>query len=272
MTKEGFAESDSEAASRFITYKSRDPFYNIAPALLNSADVIDYIRLTGMVHPFDPEGKRKGATVPLHVGDTVISWGTGGGDYEETTLQYGSCRKMDRNSIVFVKTLEKLRIPKYMVARFNLRIDHVHKGLLFGTGTVVDPGYVGHLLVPIHNLTVNNYRVCMGSAFAWMEFTKISPHEGVEKIYGNSFHKEATYPDKIAEFEEVPVPQMLEKAYTGEIRSSIPDEIKSAKDTSYEAKQLSNWTLIGVIAVLVGFLSVVAPIFIYMDEKIEHLR
>lgn len=46
-----------------------------------------------------------------------------------------------------------------------------------GTGPLVDPGFVGQIYLPLHNLTCNEYRLVGGEPVAWMEFTKISPNE-----------------------------------------------------------------------------------------------
>ena len=50
----------------------------------------------------------------------------------------------------------------------------MHKGLLLGTGPVVDPGFIGHLVVPLHNLTRNTYVMKAGQELIWAEFTKTS--------------------------------------------------------------------------------------------------
>ena len=58
--------------------------------------------------------------------------------------------------------------------RFNLRIQHVHRGLLLGTGPLVDPGFQGNLLIPVHNLTAEPYVLRADEGFIWMEFTRTS--------------------------------------------------------------------------------------------------
>lgn len=63
-----------------------------------------------------------------------------------------------------------------MAARFNLHIRYVHKGILLGTGPLVDPGFSGSLLIPLHNLTDNDYFVSGGDSIVWIEFTKLSSH------------------------------------------------------------------------------------------------
>ena len=47
------------------------------------------------------------------------------------------------NSIVFVECDLDFRLPDFIALRFNLQIRHVHRGLLLGTGPLVDPGYRG---------------------------------------------------------------------------------------------------------------------------------
>ena len=67
-------------------------------------------------------------------------------------------------------------MPAYIVARFNLKISLVYKGLLLGTGPIVDPCFEGRLSIPLHNLTHNNYTLLGGDTLIAMEFTKTSPN------------------------------------------------------------------------------------------------
>ena len=83
------------------------------------------------------------------------------------------------NSISFVQIESEFRLPQYIAVRFNLRITHVHRGLLLGTGPLVDPGFHGKLLVPLHNLTSDDYTIRGDEGLIWMEFTKTS-HRALE--------------------------------------------------------------------------------------------
>lgn len=49
-----FPATPEEAKKRFGEYRSKDPFPEVPAALLNSADIYDYARVTGMLWPFDP--------------------------------------------------------------------------------------------------------------------------------------------------------------------------------------------------------------------------
>jgi deoxycytidine triphosphate deaminase len=79
---------------------------------------------------------------------------------------------MKPNSIVYVSTFEKLNLPYYIAARFNLRVKWVYKGILLGTGPQVEPGYCGYLSCPLYNLTNNPIRITYREDFATIDFER----------------------------------------------------------------------------------------------------
>ncbi|MGH7231751.1 MAG: dCTP deaminase domain-containing protein, partial [Nitrospiraceae bacterium] len=168
------ARTEHEAEHRYQRMRDWDPFPDIAPALLNSADIYDYVRVTGMIWPFDPE-RLKAASYKVSIGNKFIYWDGNGQEHSQELLDQEKFH-LEPNSIGFVTTNEVFRLPHYIGARFNLRISNVHRGILLGTGPLVDPGFQGRLLVPLHNLTANRYPFYQGDEFAWFEFTKVSPH------------------------------------------------------------------------------------------------
>ena len=102
------------------------------------------------------------------------------------------------------------------------------QGLLLGTGPLVDPGYEGHLLVPLHNLTTNKYVMREGETFAWVEFTKIAPNAAwhgdndiIELYSSYKLHGQyLPFPDAK---KNLSAWDYLKEAHSGPIRSSIPD-------------------------------------------------
>ena len=125
-----------------------------------------------MLFPFD-EKNLKTASYSVGFGKFAYQFDEDGG-YIETEL---SCCKnellrLPASSIVFVQCATHFRLPKYIALRFNLRIKHVHRGLLLGTGPLIDPGFDGDLLVPLHNLTSKDHYVAVNSHLIWIEFTK----------------------------------------------------------------------------------------------------
>lgn len=247
----GYRDEDwkdrEKAQSNYERYRSIDPYPDILPALLNSADIIRYVAKTGMLCPFKPDDLQ-GATYEVAIKGRVVYW-DGEGNKQVTFLENPSDSfVLQKNSIAFVTLEPFFRIPDYMALRFNLKISHVYKGLLLGTGPIVDPGFQGHLSIPLHNLTSNEYRFYAGDGIIKMEFTKLSHHwewddparipEDLNKqlVYRRNFIRPGrTVDDYIA------------KALHGNtsstvVRSSIPDEIDRVNKKSDETtKELTSF-------------------------------
>jgi deoxycytidine triphosphate deaminase len=174
--REGPARRQEDAEDRFKQTAKQDPFPLIPTALLNSSDFYNYVAATGMVCPFEEE-HLKAASYSIRIGDQVVYFNDSEG-FSEILLGDNQPFKVPANSITFIKTKEVFRLPPYIAMRFNLKINNVHRGILLGTGPLVDPGFEGHLLIPLHNLTTNTYYFHEDETFVWAEFTKISPHSG----------------------------------------------------------------------------------------------
>lgn len=220
----------------------KDPFPKIVPSLLNSADIEDYITKTKMVEPFDPK-KLKSASYEVGFDGIVYFWDELG-EPEKKDLKNEKSFILKKNSIAFLFTKTKFRLPDYIAIRFNLKITHVHRGILLGTGPLVDPGFEGNLLIPLHNLTTNDYTFKVGEGLIWVEFTKLSEN--------------SRWVDCVTEAERcgsyIPFPPdkknkganyYFGKASMGKgIRSSIPDAMKEtaedAKKAREDAKKASN--------------------------------
>ncbi len=171
------ASSDDEAEERYQKFKSNDPFPDIQPALLNSADFIDYAVTTGMIYPFDTEKGIKSASYEVKLGGEVLYWDDKDERQYKPNLENEETIVFKRNSITFVTVSARFRLPDYIALRFNLQIHHVHRGLLLGTGPLVDPGFNGTLMIPIHNLTENDYIVDKNEGLICVEFTKLSEND-----------------------------------------------------------------------------------------------
>ena len=51
-----------------------------------------------------------------------------------------------------VQTYEQIRLPRFLIARWNFKVSMVYEGLLWTGALQVDPGWHGHLYCPIYNL------------------------------------------------------------------------------------------------------------------------
>lgn len=79
------------------------------------------------------------------------------------------------NTIAFVSMQQVLRLPHYIVGRFDLAIDFIYEGLLLGTGPQVDPGFRGALGCPLHNISDDPIYMRLGQPFAKIDFVKTAP-------------------------------------------------------------------------------------------------
>lgn len=163
-------------------YYAYDPYsQDMDPALLNSVDIKKYVDIGCLLDKatFD-SNLLKPASYEMQFLGKLYDWViTDEGQLKPRCREVveGEPTILHRNSITYLWMAEQLFLPEYIAARFNLHIRHVHKGLLLGTGPLVDPGFSGSLLIPLHNLTNNDYEVCGGDGIIWVEFTKLSRNE-----------------------------------------------------------------------------------------------
>lgn len=184
---------------RYKKFGKLDPYPEIAPSLLNSADIIDYVEKIGMIYPFYRDNL-KPASYGVRLKGEYIYWL----NKEEKVCGYlENITEIDddgdkvfilkKNSIAYVQLEPVFRFPSYIAARFNLKIKHIYQGLLLGTGPLVDPGYEGNIYVPLHNLTNNDYKIKINIPFIWMEFTKLSSYQEWNKEYVKSDNRTGIY-------------------------------------------------------------------------------
>lgn len=276
-----FASSDEEAERRSKIYKSKDPFPDIPYALLNSADIMDYIAATGMLYPFHIESEReyfKSASYGVRLLGPCICWDEKGKKHEET-IDLKKEFPLAKNSIVFVSLEPIFRIPDYIALRFNLTIKDVHKGLLLGTGPLVDPGFKGKLLIPLHNLTENDYILRGGEVLIWIEFTKISPNDRWDSHKSNKHQEKPERQGKYIPFpkdkREITDPNdYLYNANSGRpIRSSIPGVLEETRKLAQKTqKKLNIITWGGIASIIAIIISITFPTCRLVMDTTKYIR
>lgn len=285
-----FPKTDEEAEARFEGAQWNDPFPNIAPALLNSADLLDYIGSTGMIHPFHPASLEdpsdedmqtwvKPASCAIPALGTWLRWSGPECKRETGVLAVGDELVIKRNSIVYVTLEPMFRIPPYIAARYNLKITAIYRGFLVGTGPLVDPGFKGQLSVPLHNLTSNDYPLVGGDPLVWMEFTKLSPN----KRWSN----DGEVRDQSGEFIEFPgrkrggdVVSRVKSAWPAPVVSSISEHIEVARDDADKAKlaaedaaaRFTRISMIGIIGVVIGMVAIVISVYSLVGDVNRDVR
>ena len=197
------------------------------------------------------------------------------------SLDFGEELTVKANSIVFVECDLDFRLPYYMALRFNLQIRHVHRGLLLGTGPLVDPGYWGKLCIPLHNLTDEDYPISRDDGLIWVEFTKTTAGHQSGRPPLDLHEKKRGYWD-IREFIEKASNPRSGIGESVPIRSSISGVIEQAEEAARSAKKAQRWVSgIGIGTAIVGAATVVALVFALivviqttytpLDERIDEL-
>lgn len=80
------------------------------------------------------------------------------------------------HEVAVVQTYEQINLPRFLAARWNLRIDMVYKGLLWVGGMQVDPGWQGPLPCPIYNLSDRSVEIAFKERFAGMDFVRTTKY------------------------------------------------------------------------------------------------
>jgi deoxycytidine triphosphate deaminase len=146
----------------------RDPLSDVQGML--SSDLIAYynavVAQPGMIDPF-VEDNLKPAAYELTLGPNFLLEGE-----EGVLTPERPWLELPPNSVVFVSMRERLVLPHYIVARFDLAIEFIYQGILLGTGPQVDPGFQGALSCPLHNISNSSVHLQLGYPFAKIDFAK----------------------------------------------------------------------------------------------------
>ena len=88
------------------------------------------------------------------------------------------------HQVAVVKTHEIVNIPRFLIARWNLRVKWVYEGLLWTGGPQVDPGWKGHLYCPIYNLAERQLVIPHKERVFTMDFARTTPFHRTSTSYG----------------------------------------------------------------------------------------
>lgn len=283
---------EKAATEKYAIYKSIDPYPEVKEALLNSVDLFMYLLKVGIVEPFDVN-KIKGITYQCTFSGEAHYYDSETSGMKEIVLDDDGELMLEPNSITYLKIEEKFHVPEYMALRFNLSVSNAYKGLLLGTGPIVDPGFEGNLYIPLHNLTGNKYIIKKDAPLIRVEFTKLSPHIDWKNRRKNLFPTLRPITKRTpqnAEFSHFIQDALLDpkekKFHTSRdvvsVRSSIPDLIsvsakkadeahKSALDAESNAKRMKNLSFAGALGVCVAIITLVYTLLYNTNTRYDNI-
>lgn len=275
-----------DAKQAYNLFFSKDPFPEISPALLNSADIQDYVSKTGMICPFNPsKDNLKPASYSINFSGLYLYWDIVNGKRKKVKKQLNDNEYfiLRRNSIAFLKLEPYIQLPIYIAARFNLHIRHVYKGLLLGTGPLVDPGYRGFLNIPIHNLTDEDYFIKKGDPIIWMEFTKLSHHYSflADPIRNK---REGTFFVFQEDKKDLNIEDLLHKANpNSQVISSLPKLISDYSEAFKESEKINKRTnelisrfsisiVLSIAGILIAIVGFYYNVYVVGNNSINNIR
>jgi deoxycytidine triphosphate deaminase len=84
--------------------------------------------------------------------------------------------------VVIISTREIINLPRFILARWDLRVSKVYDGLLWTGALQVDPGWCGRLHCPIYNLSNEKVILKLHEPVVLMDFEKTTPFNKKETI------------------------------------------------------------------------------------------
>ncbi len=125
----------------------------------------------GLLVPFD-HNRLKGASYDLAAGRTIVIVEPETEGITPIDLEVKHSREIPPGRAAILYSLEKVRMPVGMKGRLSMKSSVATKLLLFAGGPI-DPGYKGHLFLPLANLSDVPIRITYGEAIVTAEFVRL---------------------------------------------------------------------------------------------------
>jgi deoxycytidine triphosphate deaminase len=248
--------------------------------LLLSDRILFYCNTVGLIHPFDPQYVEP-ASYTLHAGREYII-ATGSGQHEVRSLEDETKVIIPPNGLIYIRFYEEITLPYYMIARFNLRVTQVYRGLLLGTGPQVDPGFNGLLGCPIHNFTDADKTIRFFEPLATIDFEKTTPLAESMQLLADDFAQYRTGDRTITGKDGLPC-KIFNRRVNASFASYLPpgESVRSSVQALYSdvarvKKGLKNIERAGAVAIaialiglLVASLGMLYPLYTNVKDDIS---
>ncbi len=139
--------------------------------VLLSDQIRDYAVSGRLIEPFNP-CKLKPAGYELSVGSLYSIGGKTHSLLEQSPTNEIVIKPFE---VVIIQTLERLNLPIFLIARWNVRVKWAYEGLLWVGAAQVDAGYRGYLECPLYNLSDKDVRLHYGEEIAVIDFVTTTP-------------------------------------------------------------------------------------------------
>jgi len=156
-----------------LIYKGKglwdDPHKGEPAGVLLSDQIEFYIKEFRLIVPYKPAEALRSAQYTLRVGGKCYCNG------ETSKIDKENPVEIAPNGLVYVQIYEYFNIPYYLIARYSLRVKQVYRGLIVDNGLQVDPGFHGHINVPVYNFTNELKKLEYKERLLSVDFVKTTP-------------------------------------------------------------------------------------------------
>lgn len=225
-------------------------FNTLGPTgVLLSDEIERYATEYRLIDPFNPS-KLKPAAYELSVGSL---YSIAGKTHEIADTGSQDEIVIPPFEVVIIQTLERINLPRFLIARWNVRVRWAYKGLLWVGAAQVDPGFRGYLSCPLYNLSDKPVRLHFGEEIAVIDFVTTTPPTEKSKQYDPAKRSRILFED----YE----PNSLKSALATQAREKIEvferriNEIQSTVSNS-----------VGIILTAIGVL--VAALALFVSKQI----
>lgn len=192
---------------KHLTCPQSDPRDHVPTGVLLSDEIEHFVHTIKLIDPCH-KANLKPAGYELSVGDEYVIGG------ERRDLKPGGTIRIPPFNVVVIKTDETINLPRFLIARWNVRVKWAYQGLLWVGGPQVDPGWVGHLFCPLYNLSDKEVELRAGDPIALMDFETTTPFR----------------PGRSKEYDRPPKRVLLEEYNAEELKSALYTEAKRRID------------------------------------------
>lgn len=149
------------------------------PILLTGAELKEAVVGQGFIKGGDPD-HAEGVKYDLSLGSMILKAGSAPINAEQLgELERGQL-VVQPNEVVFALTKERLELGQDMMAQLSPKRSISHAGILVIGGFCIDPGYHGHLLLGLYNLSSTPFRLLPGRRVIAATFFRLEDQEAGE--------------------------------------------------------------------------------------------
>ncbi len=149
---------------------------------------------------------------------------------------------IEPHGIAIVTTHEWLNIPAFLIARWNLKVRMVYRGLVWVGSLQVDPGYQGFLFCPIYNLSNIKQQLVYKETLFTIDFVTTKPvDENIDDLWSSQDSGEKFSTFTFARLDQQRIKSAPEEAFKT-FETTINETVSGMQNF-----QRIIWTLVAII-------------------------